>query len=43
MKKALLILLGIFFFISCSSDDNKIIKEAAPSRKRTKASEGAED
>ena len=29
--------------VSSSSDDNKIIKEAAPSRKRTKASEGAED
>lgn len=28
---------------SSSSDDNKIIKEAAPSRKRTKASEGVED
>lgn len=27
MKKALLILLGIFFFISCSSDDNKINNE----------------
>ena len=29
--------------VSSSSDDNKIIKEAAPSRKRTKASEGVED
>ena len=29
--------------VSSSSDDNKIIKESAPSRKRTKASEGAED
>ena len=29
--------------VSSSSDDNKIIKEAAPSRKRAKASEGAED
>ena len=29
--------------VSSSSGDNKIIKEAAPSRKRTKASEGAED
>ena len=29
--------------VSSSSDDNKIIKEVAPSRKRTKASEGAED
>ena len=29
--------------VSSSSDDNKIIKEAGPSRKRTKASEGAED
>lgn len=29
--------------VSSSSDDNKIIKEAAPSRKRAKASEGVED
>ena len=29
--------------VSSLSDDNKIIKEAAPSRKRTKASEGVED
>ena len=29
--------------VSSLSDDNKIIKEVAPSRKRTKASEGAED
>lgn len=29
--------------VSLLSDDNKIIKEAAPSRKRTKASEGVED
>ena len=29
--------------VSSLSDDNKIIKEVAPSRKRTKASEGVED